>query len=326
MSTFVPIRLADTCQNLPPTDTPITSIFKYADILTPSEINLVNHPPYNLTLSLDALLDPTYNQRKKHVTRQLLPRPQNSWIIFRRDFEGRLRAQHPTEPYTIHEISKIAGNQWKIQSDMVKEYFYVLSKLAQKLHQLAFPGYVYKPKRATQRKRNGNFLFKNIDKATFTSKQHSRMHSQRNIEDTNIQSIKGQTKENNQSTVFTDIDRHFVYENTHNDAWLEDSFEDGNNYVTSLVCHDIQLTNPDNSTNICNTDSTSMYSTFDLPIQYLVYNPFVFISDCPQNDTILEMYYLIPLSQIDTFNVDTRLIENSGQTWPAQFYITNYYG
>ncbi|CAG8603044.1 4250_t:CDS:1 [Paraglomus brasilianum] len=106
--------------DLPSIDMPTTLTF---DLLTPSEIDLLDHPPYILTLSLGILLDPTYNRQP------LPPRPQNAWIIFRGNFEGQLRAQHPHKLYTIHSVSKIASAQWKVQSDAVKKYFCVLSKL-----------------------------------------------------------------------------------------------------------------------------------------------------------------------------------------------------
>ncbi|CAG8656566.1 10725_t:CDS:1, partial [Paraglomus brasilianum] len=194
--------------DLPSTDTPTASMFVS---LTPSEIGLLNHPPYILTISLDILLDPTYNRQS------LPPRPQNAWIIFRRNFEGQLRAQHPTRLYTIRDVSKIASDQWKVQSDAVKEYFCVLSKLARERHWLAFPDYVYKPKRTKQRKRNEKFVFKNMGEAEFKNRQNNRMHTQRNIE-------------SNRSTVVINTDEHFVYENTYNDTWLEGSFQEDNDY------------------------------------------------------------------------------------------------
>src|SRR6185369_7031618 len=52
---------------------------------TPRENNLLLNPPYVLTHSLDALLDPNLRQRNHSTTP---PRPKNSFIIFRKDFEG----------------------------------------------------------------------------------------------------------------------------------------------------------------------------------------------------------------------------------------------
>ncbi|CAG8610362.1 8558_t:CDS:1 [Paraglomus brasilianum] len=316
------------------TDTPTTSIFDYTHSLTPSEIDLLYHPPYNLFLSLDVLLDPTYKSRVKQCP--LLPRAQNSWIIFRRDFESRLRDQHPTKSYTVHDVSKIAGDLWKVQSDVVKEYFCVLSKLAQKRHQLAFPDYVYKPKRTRQRKRNGKFLFKNMDKATFTSQQNNRTHAQGNIEDTSIKPY--QANESDGSTVVIDTDEHLIYENTYNDIWLEGSFQEDDNYATPSVSHDlvsVQLTSPDNlyDNNICDADSASIYPIDEiiyLPTQYFVYNPTAFsIFNFPRNGAILETVACASSDntyQMDTFNIDVQPVENNGQTWPAEFYYINEHG
>ncbi|CAG8591292.1 2825_t:CDS:2 [Paraglomus brasilianum] len=162
MSALVPIKPATTLFNdqshtdPSSTNTPATSIFNYTDSLSLFEIGLLIYPPYVLTVCLDVLLDPTYKG----------PCSQNPWILFRRDFESRLRSQFPDKLFTIHEVSKIAGNQWKVQPDLVKAYFGVLSKLAQERHKRAFPGYVYKPRRIIQRKRNGEYLFRNTDKYT----------------------------------------------------------------------------------------------------------------------------------------------------------------
>ncbi|CAG8567914.1 350_t:CDS:1 [Paraglomus brasilianum] len=298
--------------------------------LTPFEIILLNWPPYNLTLSLDVLLNPTYKghikQRrcKSHVRQRqpLPPRPQNAWILYRRDFEYRLRAQFPTILYTIHDVSKIAGDQWKVQSDVVKEYFCVLSKLAREQHRLAFPDYVYKPKRTKQREKNGEVVFKNMDKTTFTSRQNNRMHTQRNIKDTNIYNIKPpyQANESDMSTVVIDTDQYLAYENAHNGTWLEGLFQKDNNYNTPPVCHNLVSDNVYNN-NICDADSTLIYPTDEtiyLPIQDFVYNLSLFpFPISPKMVQFLRQQVCASSGntyQMDIFNVNAQLAENNGQT------------
>ncbi|CAG8575727.1 10500_t:CDS:1 [Paraglomus brasilianum] len=128
---------------------------------TPCEIDLLLNPPYRLTHSLDALLDPNLRQRNKRDTTP--PRPKNAFIIFRKDFEGLFRALYPDECYSIQTISKIAGEIWTSLPDVVKQYFDVLAKLARQRHRDAYPDYAYKPKQR-RRDRRDNWLFKEVNK------------------------------------------------------------------------------------------------------------------------------------------------------------------
>ncbi|CAG8624106.1 7884_t:CDS:1 [Paraglomus brasilianum] len=138
-----------------PTDSP----------LTPFEQNLVRTPPYILTLPPESLLDPTKKQRKNRVRKSSCPpRPQNAWVIFRKNFEGRLRAQDHSKTYTIQDISKMAGKDWKNQPIVVKQYFDALSKLAQQRHKKAYPDYSYRPKRNKAEKKQAGWSFKEINK------------------------------------------------------------------------------------------------------------------------------------------------------------------
>ncbi|CAG8479152.1 1758_t:CDS:1 [Paraglomus occultum] len=130
---------------------------------TPQEIDLLLNPPYMLTQSLDALLDPNQRQRKRDKDSTTPPRPKNSWIIFRKDFESLLRALYPDECYSIQTISKLAGEIWKDLPDVVKQYFDVLAKLARQRHKDAYPNYTYKPRQRRQARR-ANWLFKEVNK------------------------------------------------------------------------------------------------------------------------------------------------------------------
>jgi hypothetical protein len=160
--------------------TPATALFnefafllcKYGDVLTIPELWLFYYPPYILTVSLVTLLCPTQNQHKDRNRQNLpYPRPQNPWIIFRKNFASRLRAKCPFGSYKVCDISKLAGEEWKNQSDDVKRYFGVLSKLARELHRDTFPDYVYLPKKTRQsRKKNKALSFRNTDIYTFMRK------------------------------------------------------------------------------------------------------------------------------------------------------------
>ncbi|CAG8489433.1 718_t:CDS:1 [Paraglomus brasilianum] len=148
------------------------SIFQsacYTSCLTHSELSLLTAPPYILTLPIDTLLNPIPKHRRTRFKKDLPPRPQNSWVIFRKDFESQLRAQHPNAMYTLHEISAIAGVHWKNQPSNVKQYFRVLAKLALYQHNIMYPDYTYQPRKSrhARRPRRSKALFKNLNKDAF---------------------------------------------------------------------------------------------------------------------------------------------------------------
>jgi len=314
MSTLVPIKPATTSFNDQSHTNPSSK-----DLLTLFESSLLINPPYILTVSLDILLDPTYNQRKS------LPRSQNSFILFRRDFEGRLRAESPNKSYTIHEISRIAGKEWKTQPDLVKLYFAVLAKLAQERHRFAFPGYTYKPRRTKQKKRTGEFLFKNTYKDTFASRQNNRVNAARGtISDTNTYTNTYSTIQHvyraNGSHVNTMANESNA--NTNNDICPESLSQEDNSYATASICHD--ASSPENITSI---DSSLLYP-LDQTNQYSTYDPFTFpIPNLfPSNNMLETMGVSDHTYDIDFFNFNMPMAENSGEMWPAEWYDVGGYG
>ncbi|CAG8571885.1 7980_t:CDS:1, partial [Paraglomus occultum] len=286
--------------------------------LTSFEIILLLWPPYLLTVDLSVLLDPTYNQRKNH------PRSQNSFILFRRDFEGQLRARFPDKSYTIHEVSKLAGNQWKMQPDLVKAYFGVLSKLAQERHRLAFPDYVYKPKRTGQRRRVGELSFRNMDRDTFVSR-NNRVRARRTVRNANtcstVQNVDYRADESHMTTVVSiesNVDT-VMCESTNNDTCLESSTQESNNYLTTSMYNDtisIELPSPENSCDdITGIDNSVL-------CQHSAYDPFTF--PIPNLFSSTDMFETMVSASsdhtynMDFFNINTQTAENDVQTWPAE--------
>jgi hypothetical protein len=168
-------------------------------ILTIYERNLIRNPPYHLTLSPESLLDPTRKHRKNRVKKNFSPpRPQNAWVIFRKNFEGQLRAQDQNKTRTIQEVSKMAGKEWKNQPNIVKQYFDALSKLAQHRHKIAYPNYSYRPKRNKQDK-SKNWLFKEINKDRITGFENQKESTDSEKENRADASTPTHNEENNQS-------------------------------------------------------------------------------------------------------------------------------
>ncbi|CAG8567185.1 3096_t:CDS:1 [Paraglomus brasilianum] len=129
--------------------------------LTPTELELIRNPPYPLTISYDSILNPIRKRRKNSNKRNLPPRPQNAWVLFRRNFQSQERSQRPDGSHTLKEISKTAAENWKSQPKEVKQYFNLLSKLASRQHKVMYPEYVYNPRKF---KNGENFIFKHMDK------------------------------------------------------------------------------------------------------------------------------------------------------------------
>ncbi|CAG8460248.1 3127_t:CDS:1 [Paraglomus brasilianum] len=146
--------------NLTAYQSPMAAFLELSN-LTYFEQKLLLNPPYGLFASLESLLDPI---RKKHTRKDAPPpRPRNSWLIFRSNFESLLRNSCSNQPLTIQEISKLASKHWKEQSKVVKRYFKALSNLARYIHKGKYPGYTYRP-RKSKHNRKKNWEFKKIDK------------------------------------------------------------------------------------------------------------------------------------------------------------------
>ncbi|CAG8671533.1 2327_t:CDS:1, partial [Paraglomus occultum] len=134
------------------------------------ELELFRNPPYTLNMSYDCILNPMRKQRKNNNKKSLPPRPQNGWILFRRNFQSQ-RSQCPGRPNTLKEISKLAAESWKIQPKEVKQYFNILSKIASHKHKTMYPEYVYNPKKF----RSGDsFIFRHVDKDKIVKSRNSK--------------------------------------------------------------------------------------------------------------------------------------------------------
>ncbi|CAG8584369.1 16945_t:CDS:1 [Dentiscutata heterogama] len=108
---------------------------------------LLKKLPYKhkLTLSLEEILAP--REQKKNAKNQ--PRPQNRFILFRKEYIAYAKKQDParTRSICINEISNEASQHWKTLPPQVKRLFTILAKIADKRHKLMYPDYVYKPQK-----------------------------------------------------------------------------------------------------------------------------------------------------------------------------------
>ncbi|CAG8552628.1 7361_t:CDS:1 [Ambispora gerdemannii] len=111
--------------------------------LTETERDLIyNKPPYDLTLTIEELTNPA---KKNTNNYDKIPRPQNRWIIFRKNYEANIRLCSPVKQRVKH-TAKECSSKWKKLSSEVKHFFKILEKLAYENHKLIYPNYKYKPK------------------------------------------------------------------------------------------------------------------------------------------------------------------------------------
>ncbi|CAG8482803.1 22611_t:CDS:1 [Dentiscutata erythropus] len=112
----------------------------------------ISNPPYHLTLSLNLLLAPS----RKSPTH--LPRPQNSFVLFRKDYNTKMRQlnRNSSNKLSAKIISENAKVEWSRQPPTVKNFFKVLAKEADKRHKEMFPHYKYQPKCKSRDNRDEN--------------------------------------------------------------------------------------------------------------------------------------------------------------------------
>ncbi|KAJ5110902.1 hypothetical protein N7532_001437 [Penicillium argentinense] len=83
--------------------------------------------------------------------KQKIPRPPNSFILYRRDNHRTTTAAHPNLPNT--QISRIIATKWKKESDHVKAAYREKALMAKEEHLRKHPDYQYSPRRPGTRPR-----------------------------------------------------------------------------------------------------------------------------------------------------------------------------
>ncbi|KAF0559083.1 MATA-HMG [Gigaspora margarita] len=112
-------------------------------------------PPYDLTIKIEQLILPPKNSRKaakfrKDPSSSSPPRPQNAFLLFRRDFYAKLTLKQ-TKMRT-GEVSRLASEEWRKQPKEVLRFFEILEQLAKDRHSQEYPDYKYSPKKRCGKK------------------------------------------------------------------------------------------------------------------------------------------------------------------------------
>ncbi|KJK95428.1 hypothetical protein H633G_00719 [Metarhizium anisopliae BRIP 53284] len=78
-----------------------------------------------------------------------IPRPRNSWILYRQFKSRELRKDHPG--ITASELSTLISNLWKNESDDEKAFWQRMAQEEDRMHKEKYPGYKYTTKRNADR-------------------------------------------------------------------------------------------------------------------------------------------------------------------------------
>lgn len=111
-----------------------------------------NHPGYNMYLvpqGYQPILIPVNNEvqsvsSESEIMPNRIPRAQNCFILYRKDKRKDILQAHPGA--TNKEVSKMAGNLWRNESEEVKKFYQNKANEAKKIHQLKYPYYRYCPR------------------------------------------------------------------------------------------------------------------------------------------------------------------------------------
>lgn len=118
---------------------------------------LTTNPPYKLTLTVDELLAPSKkNFRSRSRSKSIPPRPQNVFILFKKDLTARLKLESSNNDLSLSRISSVAKATWENLPNEARQFFEILYLACIEKHKSLYPGYRYTPKKKSRRVVNKN--------------------------------------------------------------------------------------------------------------------------------------------------------------------------
>ncbi|CAG8451097.1 1181_t:CDS:1 [Acaulospora colombiana] len=126
-----------------------------------SEIDPVTHLKIlsQISVPIEELIRPTTKSRKSGGG---IPRPQNLFVLYRRDLQAKLTAKFGPEIGShLPFVSKEASEGWKMEAQEVKNIYEFIAELAKKVHELTYPNYVYKPRKRALKSALNRSMFDN---------------------------------------------------------------------------------------------------------------------------------------------------------------------
>ncbi|CAG8555945.1 7187_t:CDS:2 [Ambispora gerdemannii] len=221
-----------------------------------NDLLILSKCPYQLTLSIEELTKPAVKNRGES---DKPPRPQNSWIIFRKDYEANLRLCYQHVKLKVKETAKECSLKWRKLPSEVKHFFKILEKIACANHQNLYPNYKYKP----QNTKNANikkWIFREQKKYAFVPLPISSSLTLRN----EIMNHTASTIECNRNviTTSTTIDYTYPFINTNIDATATAAAVDDyntNTYETPI--NESFVSNTHDNVSINNSSSPNQFIT-----------------------------------------------------------------
>ncbi|RIA99649.1 hypothetical protein C1645_811231 [Glomus cerebriforme] len=146
---------------------------------------ITTNPPYELTLTVEELLAPSKKKRKVK-SQSPPPRPQNVFILFKKDLTARLKRDNPeyAKRLLLCENSRLAKATWENSSSEVKQFFQVLYLACVEKHKQLYPGYKYSPKNLKSPKKRKEDLTKKLQdsrKTVFSMSSSNQVRSNENL-------------------------------------------------------------------------------------------------------------------------------------------------
>ncbi|CAG8785623.1 17442_t:CDS:1 [Racocetra fulgida] len=82
--------------------------------------------------------------KKTRGKRGRITRPQNAFILYRKDFQDEIKEEYPDANF--EKISQIVGERWAKETDKIKNQYTLLAELCGRVHNELFPNYKFKPR------------------------------------------------------------------------------------------------------------------------------------------------------------------------------------
>ncbi|RIA81943.1 hypothetical protein C1645_809841 [Glomus cerebriforme] len=191
--------------SLPQTQTKniiIEQVLSEVDPLTREKISK------QILVPIEKLLCPKKKSRSGNI-----PRPQNSFVIYRRDFMTKLESDCGHEVSSdLSFVSKKASKWWASESPEVKNIYQIIADLARKVHNRTYPEYVFQPKkrRATKYMLNDCYSSPQQNQNTSISPSPSQLISSA------IQPINNNNNNNNNNNYYNNDNNNNNYNNYYN--------------------------------------------------------------------------------------------------------------
>ncbi|CAB4385050.1 unnamed protein product [Rhizophagus irregularis] len=117
-------------------------------VINSIEPNIIETISNQVFLPIKELIAPL---PKKSRTSKV-PRPQNPFVIYRRDTQAKLMVEKGSKfGSKLDFVSRVASKNWKNAPSEIRNIYSFLAQLAKKVHEETYPDYVYQPKKRSER-------------------------------------------------------------------------------------------------------------------------------------------------------------------------------